>query len=144
MDASQNLGLFIPNEDPHHLSIADYREVNGYLGEPLGFGVRTEVAIREGDMISLIVFGHFITEEKFVEDAKAKGEPTEFPRNPGAFSLQTPYEKCVCLVADNCPAKDVAGAKPNIQFVQHPDPRYFLLCFFVTLFLTLFLLFFFY
>ena len=128
-DATQNLGLFLANQEDHHLSIVDYKEVLGYQNEALGFGVRTEVARKAGDMMGLIVFGSFITEEKFVETAKAKGESTDFPRNPGAFALQTPYEKVICIVADNCPAryvndaKGVRGAKANVQFLQHPDPR---------------------
>jgi hypothetical protein len=128
-DATQNLGLFVTNQEEHNLSIVDYSEVKGYEGEPLGFGVRTDVARKKGELMGLIVFGELTTEEKFVKEAQAKGEPPEFPRNPGAFALQTPYEEGVCLVADNCPArfvndaKGVPGAKPNIRFVQHPDPR---------------------
>ena len=128
-DATQNLGLFVAQQDEHNLSIVEYKDVVGYKGEPLGFGVRTEVARKKGDLMGLIVLGNFTTEEKFVETAKANGEPTEFPRSPGAFALQTPYEKVVCMVSDNCPAryvndaKDVKGAKPNMQFVQHSDPR---------------------
>ena len=61
-DATQNLGLFLANQEDHHLSIVDYKEVLGYQNEALGFGVRAEVARKAGDMMGLIVFGSFITE----------------------------------------------------------------------------------
>ena len=128
-DATQNLGLFLPNEEPHKLAIVDYKDMHGHLGTSLGFGVRTDVARKAGDLLGIIVFGTFITEEKFVENALANGEPTDFPRSPGAFALQKPYEKVGCIAADNCPAryindaKGVPGAVNNCKIVQHPDPR---------------------
>ena len=129
-DATQNLGVFLagPQEEPY-LSIVDYTEVIGFQDAPLGMGVRTDVERKTGNLMGPLVFGNFTTEEKFVETAKANDEPTEFSRNPGAFALQTPYEHVVCILADNCPAryvndaKGVPGAKPNIQFLQHTDPR---------------------
>jgi hypothetical protein len=131
-DATQNLGLFLADQEAHNLSIVDYQDVLGYEGKPLGRGVRTDVERKAGDKLGLIVFGTFNTEEKFVQAAKAKDKDAKedsFPRNPGAFALQTPYEQVSCIVADNCPAryvndaKGVVGAKVNIQFVQHADPR---------------------
>ena len=86
-DAKENIGLFIPHEPKHNLTIVDYSDVKGYEGESLGWGVRTEVALKKGNMISLLVYGVLGTEEKFVEAAKAKGESPEFSRNPGAFAF---------------------------------------------------------
>lgn len=80
-------------------------------------------------MLPLLCFGTLTTEEKFIELAKARNEPEEFPAVPGVFSLQAPYEKVVLVLSDNCPAryvndcKGVNAATPNIMFVQHPDPR---------------------
>lgn len=80
-------------------------------------------------MLPLLCFGVLTTEEKYIEQAKARNEPQEFPSIPGVFSLQPPYEKVVLILSDNCPARyvndcrGVRGAKPNIMFVQHPDPR---------------------
>lgn len=80
-------------------------------------------------MLPLLCWGTFTTEEQYQAEAKARNEPTDFPAIPGVFALQKPYEKMVCLISDNCPAryvndcKGVAGAVPNIMFVQHDDPR---------------------
>ena len=80
-------------------------------------------------MLPLLVWGNFTTEEKFVAEKKDKGEEPIFPASPGVFALQKPYEKVVCIISDNCPAryvndsKGVPGATANIQIVQHYDPR---------------------
>ena len=129
-DPLQNFGTFLGGheEDPG-LSVANYTNVHGYHGQDLGWGVKTEVARQKGDMLPLLVWGDFTTEEKFIEQAKAKGLPTEFPPIPGAFALHTPYEKTVCMIAENCPARfvndarGVTSASANIQFLQHIDPR---------------------
>ena len=129
-DAMQNFGCFIAgqNEDANLVAVS-YDEVLGYDGKSLGFGVRTEIARKPGDMLPLLVWGTFTTEEKWVQNATELGEPTDFPATPGVFALQTPYEKTVCVMSENCPAryvndsKGVPNAKPNIKFVQHRDPR---------------------
>ena len=129
-DATQNFGLFLggPQQNPH-LSVVDYSEVVGYDGERLGYGVQTEVARKSGDLLPLLVWENFTTEEKWIEQAKERGESTEFPGSPGVFALSPPYEKAVLVISENCPAryvndaKGVSGSKQNIQFVQHTDPK---------------------
>jgi hypothetical protein len=80
-------------------------------------------------MLPLLCFGILTTEEKYIEQAKAKNEPEDFPAIPGVFALQSPYEKVVMILSENCPAryvndcKGIKNAQPNIKFVQHPDPR---------------------
>ena len=79
-------------------------------------------------MLPLLVWGTLTTEEKFIERAESKGESTEFPTSPGVFALNAPYETTVIVVSENCPARYVNDSKglnasPNIQFVQHKDPR---------------------
>lgn len=80
-------------------------------------------------MLPLLVWGDFTTEEKFMEERAANNEEMQFPTSPGVFALQKPYEKVVCLMSANCPARyvndclGVAGTSPNIKIVQHDDPR---------------------
>ena len=128
-EAAENFGTFLggKQEDPG-LSIVSYDDVIGFNDEKLGSGVRTDVDRKKGDMIPL-VFGAFITEEKYIEEAKIEGRDLEFPQFPGVFALSKPYEKLVCVMPVSCPsayvndAKGVDGAQPNIHFLQHDNPR---------------------
>ena len=129
-DCNLNFGTFLGNvEEDEKLSIVDYNSVVGYMDINLGMGVRTEVAWKTGDKLPLLVWGTFITEQKFKEDAILNGTSQEYPTSPGVYALSSPYEETACIVADNCPARYVNDAKgvpeasTNIQFLQHPNPR---------------------
>ena len=128
-DAKNNFGMFASAEGDHNLEVADYKDIIGNNGESLGLGVRTKVDIKNGEMLPLIVWGTFTTEEKYRQEALAKDEPTDYPRIPGAYALQKPYENVACLMSPLCPARyvndcrGVLGAVQNIKFVQHPNPR---------------------
>ena len=129
-DALQNFGTFTPGlvEEPQ-LCVMDLKGQTGYNGLDLGLSVHAVVDIAEGELLQCCVFGYFTTEEKYKQNARERGEPEEYPLTPGVFALLPPYENTVCVMAENCPAryindsKGIAGAKPNIKFVQHPDPR---------------------
>jgi len=116
-------------QEPTNLAVVDYAKEKGYQGKSLGMGVRTDVARKALAFLPLLVWGKFTTEEKWIEQAQERGDPTDFPHVPGVFALQKPYEKCVCVISDNCPARyvndsiGIPNCKPNIHFVQHPDLR---------------------
>ena len=60
---------------------------------------------------------------------KQKACPPSFLLSLVLLLLHTPYEKTVCMIAENCPARfvndarGVTSASANIQFLQHIDPR---------------------
>ena len=87
------------------------------------------MARKNGEMLPLLCFGDFTTEEAYKQTQRARGEPEDFPAIPGVFALRCPYEQTVCQLSTNCPAryvndcKGVKNAKHNVNFVQHEDPR---------------------
>ena len=132
-----NFGDFLPEDTPVTPFLGYDRTLNdafviiasnvpGVGREAIGEGVflkhNVTESIAAGTGLPIFAWGEVMFTSEFEEMSPAK------LRFPGAFALQPPYRHMAVALDQRCPAckiNDSRGTKwePNIEFVQHVNPR---------------------